>query len=301
MNNLAPIILFVYNRPNHTKRVINALKLNPLASQSKLFIFSDGPKDKNTENKVQAVREYIKTINGFKEITIFEKNENIGLAESIINGVTKIINKYQKAIILEDDIEVTPIFLEYMNFALNKYCDHPKVWSISAWNYPVMLPNISEDTFFWRIPHCWGWATWSNRWQYFKRDIKWVEQNFSKQDIYEISLHNSSEYWNHFVLNKKGRIKTWAIFWYLTAYKHKALTLMPKTSIIKQIGLDSSGSHCTSDDPLASDIVATTIPKTFPRDVIENNDALNEIIKFHKKYKRNIFKRIISKIRRLMS
>lgn len=301
MNSLAPIILFVYNRPSHTQQTIEALLKNPLAKESEIFIYSDAPKDQKTQEKVQEVREYIHSITGFKNITIIERERNCGLADNIIDGVTTIINQYNKVIVLEDDIVVSPVFLNYMNDALNKYKSEKKVWNISAWNYPLDPNPIKEDTFFWRIPHCWGWATWKDRWQYFKRDIAWVENNFSKDDIYEISLHHTSDYWEHFLFNKKQKKKTWAIFWYLIAYKHQALTLMPKISFIKQIGFDSSGTNCFSDDPLQSDVVSNILPSIYPSEIIESMEALHGIMDFHKKHRRNIFQKITSRLKRFFS
>lgn len=297
MNLLAPILLFVYNRPSHTRQTIEALLSNPLAKESEIFIYSDAPKDQKDQEKVQEVREYIHSITGFKNITIIERERNFGLADSIIDGVTSIVNQYGKIIVLEDDIVVSRVFLEYMNNSLNHYEKESKVWSISAWNYPLDPNPLQEDTFFWRIPHCWGWATWKDRWQYFKRDIQWVERNFTQKDIYEISLHNSSDYWRHFLYNKNGKAKTWAIFWYLTAYKHSGLTLMPKISLIKQIGFDASGSNCGVNDPLDSDIISDTLPCHYPETITENSTALYAIIDFHKRTRLNLFQRIINKLR----
>lgn len=297
MTSLAPIILFVYNRPNHTHQVISSLLANSLAKESNLYIYSDAPKNQESQLKVKEVRNYIHTIGGFESITIIERKENFGLAESIIDGVTHVINKYGKAIILEDDVVVSPVFLEYMNKALNHYEDKTKVWSISAWNYPLDPNPIKEDTFFWRIPHCWGWATWANRWQYYRRDIEWVENNFSKQDIYEISLQDTSSYWKHFLLNKQGKIKTWAIFWYLLAYKHNALTLMPRISYIKQIGFDDSGSNCRINDPLARNLISEHLPNSYPDIIEENPIALKSIMDFHKKHKTPLLIKIYQKIK----
>lgn len=113
---LAPITLFVYNRPDHTNKTIEALKKNKFAKESELFIFSDGPKKQEDASKVKEVRKYLKTIDGFNDVFIKESEKNKGLANSIISGVTEVINKYRKVIVLEDDLITSPVFLEYMNF-----------------------------------------------------------------------------------------------------------------------------------------------------------------------------------------
>lgn len=293
---LAPIILFVYNRPNHTKQSIEALLQNSLSKESNLFIYSDAPKNQDAISSVQEVRDYIHTITGFKTITIIERERNFGLADSIIGGVTDVINQYGKAIVLEDDIVTSPAFLEYMNIALNKYEQEEKVWSISAWNYPLDPNPIQEDTFFWRIPHCWGWATWKDRWIHYKRDIQWVENNFNKSDICHINLEGTADYWKHYLSNKKQKIKTWAIFWYLIAYKHNKLTLMPKEPLIWQIGFDNSGVDCSADTTLANKTFILNAPTSFPDIIQENRIALEAIRSFHLQHKKTLLQRIFNKI-----
>lgn len=299
MNDFAPIILFVYNRPVHTKQAIEALLVNPLAKDSDLYIYSDAPKNQDAQTKVDEVRDYIHSIQGFKSITFIEREKNFGLADNIIDGVTTIINQYGKIIVLEDDIVVSPVFLEYMNNTLDYYENELKVWSISAWNYPLDPNPIKEDTFFWRIPHCWGWATWKNRWQHYARDIEWVKNNFSKCDIFEVDLQNTAQYWRHFVLNKQNKMKTWAIFWYLHAYKHNALTLMPKISYIRQIGFDDSGSNCKTNDPLASELISDHLPCSYPKSIEESPIALQAIMDFHRKHQTPFFLKIYKKLKSL--
>ena len=166
----APIILFVYNRHEHTKKTIETLQLNHLASENNLYIFFDGYKNENDRIKVEIVRSYVKSISGFKSITIVERKKNLGLAESVITGVNEIINRYGKAIVLEDDLITSPYFLKYMNDALDLYENIDEVVSIHGYIYPVKkeLP----ETFFIRGADCWGWATWKRGWDIFEYDGK---------------------------------------------------------------------------------------------------------------------------------
>ena len=167
---LAPIVLFAYNRLEHLKKTINALQKNILALDSELYIFSDGAKNEETLQQINKVREYIKTITGFKSITIIERKENLGLANSIISGVTEIVNKYGKIIVLEDDMVTSRHFLKYMNDALDYYENENRVIGIHGYIYPVKkeLPN----TFFIKGADCWGWATWKRGWDLFEHDGK---------------------------------------------------------------------------------------------------------------------------------
>ena len=164
----SPIILFCYNRVDHLQKVITSLQQNSLAKKSNLYIFSDGFKYKNEKGDVLAVRRYLKTITGFKSVHIIQSLQNKGLAQSIIDGVTEIINKYGKVIVLEDDCVVAPHFLDYMNTALEKYKNDEKVMHINGY-----LPNIDNselnETFFISYMYCWGWGTWKQSWDYFKK------------------------------------------------------------------------------------------------------------------------------------
>ena len=147
IDNLAPIALFVFNRLDNTKQTVEALKKNKLADQSELFIYSDGPRGQDTVAEVNNVRQYIKTITGFKRIKIIEHNINLGLATSIITGVTKIVNKYGKIIVLEDDLITSKYFLKFMNEALEIYKDNKKIWHISGWNYPIHEEKLNRVFF----------------------------------------------------------------------------------------------------------------------------------------------------------
>lgn len=303
--NLAPIILFTYNRLWHTKEVLESLVQNKLAKDSELYIFCDGIKDNATKQdiaKSQKLQRFLKDFkaqsNDFKNISLTIKDKNIGLADSIINGIDEVIKIHKKAIILEDDIVVSKVFLDYMNESLNIYEKQRKVWSINAWSYPIDSNDL-DDCYFWRIPHCWGWGTWEDRWNLYTRDIKWVENNFNKVDIKAINLEGYANYFNDFLLNKNGKIKTWAIFNYLACYKFNALNLAPNISYIKQIGFDGSGVHCGNDDIYNAKAINEKFPISFPLEIEENKIALSRIQGFHKNLKKPLISRIKNKILKL--
>src|SRR3989344_4735411 len=165
---LAPIALFVYNRPEHTRRTVEALLKNEGASESALFVFSDAAKNPVAAEGVQEVRAYLKTITGFKSIEILERRENYGLARSIVEGVTDLTNRFGQVIVLEDDLVTSPYFLRYMNEALALYADEERVVSIHGYVYPVT--GTLPETFFLRGTDCWGWATWKRGWDLYEAD-----------------------------------------------------------------------------------------------------------------------------------
>jgi len=214
---LAPIVLFTYNRLEHTTRTVEALRRNILAEESILYIYSDGFKDNNDKESVLELRKYLKTISGFKSITIIEQDTNKGLAKSIITGVSNIVNKYDKVIVLEDDIVTSAYFLTFMNNALDYYEHTKKVWHISGWNYPIKNKNIG-DTFMWRMMNCWGWATWKNRWQHFEKNPKNLIETFSDYDKFKFDLDGVGGFWSQVEKNYNNNMNTWAIFWYATIF-----------------------------------------------------------------------------------
>ena len=304
---LAPIILFAYNRPIHLSKTLEALKSNVLAKQSLLFVFADGKNIQRVDG-FQEVRSILKDLEKeqnefapFASVDITYREENFGLADSIIQGINAIVYRFNKAIILEDDIVTSPVFLSYMNNALNRYENELKVWSIAAWGYPIDTQGLG-DCYFWRSPHCWGWATWADRWQYFKRDIQWALKSFTKQDINYINIDGyAPDYFDQLIANYKGKIKTWAIFNYLIAYKHNALTLCPATPYIKQIGFDNSGTHCGEEGEIFnSHIINTKFPIIYPDAIVESSTALARIKIFEKSLKKPILIRILRKIKHLL-
>lgn len=243
--NLAPIVLFVYNRPDHTRQTVEALQKNELAEQSELFIYSDEAKNDDARGNVDEVREYIDTIEGFKKVTIIKREKNWGLADSIIDGVTKIVNEYGKIIVLEDDLVTSKYFLKFMNEALEFYEEEDKVWHISGWNYPIETDGL-DDVFLWRAMNCWGWATWADRWQYFEKDTDKLISEFTKEDIKEFNLDGVEDFFGQVTANKENKIKTWAIYWYASIFQKDGLCLNPTKTFVENIGHDGSGVHCTN-------------------------------------------------------
>ena len=237
----APIVLFVYNRLNHTRQTLKALQKNELASKSVLIIYSDAAKNEKDLEKVAKVREYIKNIDGFKKIFIRKAKQNMGLANSIINGVTKVVNEYGKIIILEDDLVTSRYFLRFMNEALETYKDEPKVASIHGYIYPIKdLPK----TFFIKGADCWGWATWSNKWSTFERDGKKLLKNILKKNLEkEINFNDTYDYIKMLKDQIKGKNDSWAIRWYVSAFLKDMITLYPGQSYVKNIGFGNEGTH----------------------------------------------------------
>jgi len=237
----APIVLFTYNRPWHTKQTVEALQNNLYAEESNLFIFSDGPKTDKDELKVKEVRDYLKSIKGFKKIEITERDKNWGLANNIIDGVTKIVNEYGKIIVLEDDLVTSPFFLKFMNEALEMYEDEDKVVSIHGYVYPIRdLPEV----FFIKGADCWGWATWKRGWGLFEKDGKKLLHGLEEKKLTKLFDFNGTYEYTQMLKDQiRGKNNSWAIRWYASAFLSEKLTLYPGVSLVKNIGTDASGTH----------------------------------------------------------
>lgn len=243
---LSPIVLFVYNRPDHTKRTIEALKLNNLAIESHLIIYSDGAKNEKSEQSVKTVRKYIDGIEGFLSIDIVKRTKNLGLANSIIKGVSEVIERYGKVIVLEDDLITSPHFLSFMNQCLDTYENRNDIFSITGFSFSQDFMKFDkeymEDVYLNIRPMSWSWATWKNRWE----NVDWDEDN------YTINSKQLTKGGNDLPSMLKAQIKnkldSWYIRWTYNAIKDRLLTVYPRISYINNQGFDGSGVHCDIDE-----------------------------------------------------
>ena len=289
----APVALFTYNRPSHTRQTLDCLKKNRLATDTDLIIFSDGPKDEKSEETVKTVRKYLKCLNGFKSVEIIERNTNMGLANSIIQGVTQIVSHYEKIIVLEDDLLTAPAFLPYMNNALENYADEEKVIQVSGYQFDVEIQS-ETNTLLLPFPTSWGWATWKQAWQCFDPDMAGFQVLKKNKTLRrQFNLDGSYNYYDTLVKQAHGKIDSWAIRWYLSVFFLRGLTLYPARSLIQNIGFDGSGTHCGN-----ASIIET--PEEFGYKGIFNFQFMETKLNYdaYEKIKRHLFSQynIIKKI-----
>lgn len=255
---LAPIVFFVYNRLKLTQITIESLKSNSLASQSKLFIFSDAPKNELEIEKVAQVREYIKNIRGFNSVTITEREKNFGLANSIIDGVTSVVSQFGNIIVLEDDMFLSPYFLDYMNEALVLYRDIEKVISVHGYVYPVK--RSLPETFFLKGADCWGWATWKRGWDIFNPDTSYLLNEINRRHLeFDFDMRGTANNLRMLKNQIKGKIDSWAIRWHASAFINESLTLYPGRSLVKNIGTEGDGTHVKKTDVYNTQISCSKI------------------------------------------
>lgn len=250
---LAPIILFVYNRPKHTENTLKALKKNTLAKDSILYIYCDGVSDKASEelkSNNDLVKKIIKQQRWCKEVFIIESTTNKGLANSVISGVTEIVNKYGKVIVLEDDLITASTFLEFMNEALERYEKESKVIQISGYSFPAPKIESSNSSYFLTLTSTWGWATWKRAWETIDFECSdYITLKGNKKLTYQFNYNGSYNYKKMFLQQmESNKISSWGIRFYWNAFKNNSLILFPDKSLVFNNGWDNSGKHKDSYD-----------------------------------------------------
>lgn len=292
---LAPVVLFVYNRPLHTKKTIESLQRNILANESELFIFSDGPKNESDEVKVAEVRTYIKSIKNFKNVAIQKFETNRGLANSVIDGVTKIINEFNKVIVMEDDLISSPGFLKFMNEALDFYRDDERMSSISGYSFPIEIPEeYDKDVYILPRASTWGWGSWRNRWQEADWELKDFKEFSTTKKIQkdfneggeDLSPMLKAQFW--------GNIDSWGVRWSYAHFKKRTYCLYPVTSKIKNIGADNSGRHTIRTKKFEVNLDSEIVPTKLTRDLPLNLEIQNNFKKF---LRLSLQRKIINKIK----
>lgn len=249
---LAPIVLFVYNRPQHTLKVLEALSNNLLAAQSVLYVFADGPKPNASEEalaKITETRALIGSKAWCKEVKLVASHENKGADAAIEHGVNTIVNKYGRIIVLEDDVVTSPYFLTYMNQALELYQNEEKAMHISSFVPASIGAEKLPETYFLPSMSCWGWATWASAWKKHVTDSKWLYQEIKNRKAFrKMDMENSLGMRHHLFRNIKGPERIWDVNWFASIFVNGGLCLYPKQSLSAQIGLDDSGTHCGKDE-----------------------------------------------------
>ena len=300
LSKMATIALFVYNRPNHTKLTLDALRLNQYAEKSNLVIFSDGPKSLADSKEVDSVREIIHSTSGFQSVEIVLRKKNCGLANSIISGVNEILADSESVIVLEDDIITSPSFLSFMNQGLLFFADKKKVFHINGFSHNIPQ-NALQDIYMNRVMDCWGWATWRDRWSNYERSPIALFEQMDSLQRFKFDLDGTGEFWPQVEKNLIGEINTWAVFWYASIFLKGGLCVSPTQSYTQNIGFDGSGTHCL-DEGEHQNIskrlnVSTDI--NFNEPLEENKLAISRIRAMYS-MRKNIYIRLFAKVQNLL-
>lgn len=300
---LAPIVLFVYNRPDHTRQTIEALQANYLADESELFIYSDAASNVRLKPNVELVRKYVMQVGGFKNVVVTCRDRNWGLAESIIDGVTTVISKHGKIIVLEDDLVTSPYFLKFLNEALETYASDTRIMSISGYNHPGKIMRFPEtyreDVWLSLRNSSWGWGTWADRWEKVDWQVK-DYADFTRNTALKEGFNQGGEDLCAMLDQQmRGEINSWAIRFSYAHFKSGSYSLCPVKSYVKNIGHDGTGTHCGKssnfdginlDEALANPIL--------PLSIQPDQDVLEAFRRVYQK--KNVLSRIINRFSRAL-
>lgn len=280
---LAPILLFVYNRPEHTRRLMESLKANPEASLSELYIFSDAPRDETGRPAVEEVRRYIRSIEGFRQIHRVEQRTNQGLARSIIDGVTQVVNRHGRVIVLEDDLVVSPYFLRFMNDALDTYQDEERVGHIQACDF-TGDPALPE-TFLIAWTGSWGWGTWARAWKHFNPDgAALLNELKTRQLTHRFDFDGNYRYTRMLRRQVEGKNNSWAIRWNASLFLKGILSLNVGRSLVQNKGFDGSGTHCGGGGLYASTLWNAPLAVTPIHPIVENEEARRCLARYYHRH-----------------
>lgn len=295
--NPAPIVLFIYNRPEHTRRVLNALSENFGADQSELYVFADGPKEGASTgeiNIIEETRNVIKEKKWCKKVHLIKRDKNMNLEDNVIDGITTVLEKYEKVIVLEDDVLCSPYFLKYCNDGLQVYEENKQIYSINAFMFPIDYGGTVETFLLPLATSSWGWATWRDRWQKLELQINYAEVIYNNEFLSQrFNLANYS-YTNLISMN------TWDIRWYYTAFLRNGLGVFPTETLVKNIGFDYSGTHNGHEDLIQDIYLGKILHK--PQDSISINHYLKYLQYFTKYEPKPIFlRRIFYKLKLIIN
>lgn len=276
----APILLFVYNRPEHVRQCIVSLQANELAAQSPLFIYSDAAKTPESREGVEQTRQFIRDIDGFASVTIIEREQNWGLARSIIDGVTTQVNRFGRVIVMEDDLIAAPYFLQFMNDALETYKDEPRVGHIQGCDFTqdTSLP----DTFLIKWTGSWGWGTWDRAWKLFNPNGKELLQQLEERNLTHRFDFNSTYGYTRMLRRQiEGKNNSWAIRWNASLFLADILSLNAGRSLIRNTGFDGSGTNCGGGGLYDSTLWLNPLPVKKLSPIEENEKAREAFVRYY--------------------
>lgn len=268
----APILLFVYNRPAHARSAVESLLKNGLAAQSHLFVYCDGARDDDARKAVEETRRFVRDITGFASLTIIERQKNWGLARNIIDGVTTQVSRYGRVIVMEDDLIVSPYFLQFMNDALEAYQDEPRVGHIQACDF-TKDPTL-PDTFLIKWTGSWGWGTWKRAWQHFNPDGQALLRELEERKLTRLFDFNGTYRFTRMLRRQvEGKNNSWAIRWNASLFLRDILSLNVGRSLVQNNGFDGTGTNCGSGGLYDSSLWMHPLPVEKIEPIEENQAA----------------------------
>ena len=313
MKSLAPVIVFNYNRPDHSLRTWEALSQNQYATETELFLYCDGPKvgaSEEMKQRIASLHEQAKQYaidaserGKFKAVHVVCAEQNKGLANSIIDGVSEVVNRYGSVIVLEDDLLTSPFFLKYMNEALVYYQSYPSVFCVSANRPPTSKMSIPDDyeydVFVSLMAFSTGWATWAERW----KQIDWSIEYFDElnKHPYQIEAFNrgGDVMMPYLTLQHQHKIDSWAIRFNYSMFANHGVAILPCIPYVDNIGFDGSGVHSgTNATDFRNDVSLSVQSPRFLNVLYEDSRIINQFASYYASKRLPLWKRAINKLSR---
>jgi len=239
----APIVLFAYNRADHLANTVRALSRCSEWAQTTVIVYSDGPRSDQDAHPVASVRRQLRGMN-HPQFEIIARPRNFGLSRSIVSGVTEVCARFGRVIVVEDDLVVSPLFLRYMNEALEAYAGRHDIFQVSGHMFDVSQFENKEDAVLLPIITTWGWATWQRAWQFFEPSaVGWERLRWDRRERRRFNLDNAYNYYLMLERQMRGMGDSWGIRWYWSVFSRNGLTCYPPRSLVRNSGMDGSGTH----------------------------------------------------------
>lgn len=286
---LAPIALFTFKRPAHTRRTLESLADNPEFTSSPLFIYCDGARNDVEAVQTEELRQLVRNWPHPNKIVI-ERERNWGLANSIISGVTELCERYGRVIVVEDDLIVSPVFLNYLNSALTHYVDEPKVMQVSAYMFPVSIQS-HYDAVMLPFTTSWGWATWNRAWKHFDPSMRGYGMLRDNSGLrHKFNLDGSYPYFRMLKRQAEKKVDSWAICWYLSVFLQKGLIVFPLYSLVRHDGYDETATHATRQDQSGVKEVWKETIRRFPQ--VESDQTIFNAVSTFFRAERSVLNRL---------
>lgn len=274
---MVPVLIVTYDRIEHLKRTITSLRSNIYAEQTDLFVASDYQRTESEADKVAAVRTYLKSVDGFKSVTVFERETNFGVVENSNSALRFIFERYDRFIIMNDDLVTAPGFLKFTNEALDKYGNNEMIFSVTGYCPPIRIPSTYPyDAFFLARMSAWGCAMTKERYDSVR------EISRKEYDDFVANKHLSRAFVNGggddlLPMLKKvacGSLEAWDVRCMYTQFMKNQYTIYPTQSLILNIGFDGTGMHCGRTDKF-NVTLSDKLNFSFPDDVVVNREIVD--------------------------
>ncbi len=285
-----PVAIFTYNRPGHTRSLLQSLAACERLEECRVLIFSDGPRVPGHVRQVEEVRALIRAWGRERGAEIIERPENLGLARSIVGGVTQLCNEYGRVIVVEDDLILHPAFLDFMLQALDRYQEEDRVAQVAGFTFPIQTPE-EPDAFFLPLTSSWGWATWKRAWETFSWDVQDALDRLGGDSRLRLEFDFGGNFPGYEMLSSAvaGRTDSWAIRWYWSVFRQGKIVLFPRRSLVWQNGFDNLGTNTKGPMPFMQGSLDSVLRSEwrpeikFPRNVEVDQAVFETVLLFLQK------------------